>query len=384
MKTTILVAALFTPASKGRWGLPILTWSNPGEGKTSVIEEVCAQADLPCVTLSPGEMGEGAFGVIPVPDGKFIRYPAPEWVEKVADGGVVFIDEMSSTPPALQPPLLGLLFAGRIGGTVLHPRVRRIGAANPPEVAAGGFELAPPVANRCGHIDWAAPTVQERAAYMMRGSTGDREAAKATSSATEREAKVLEAWPNAWATAVGLETAFLAARPHLKNQCPKVGDKSAGRAWPSDRSWEAATRALASSQVHGLSEAERDEFIAAFIGEAVASEFTHFITEADLPNPALLLDGKAKFTHTSARLDRTAAVLASCVSLVTPKDAQRRNERAASLWELINSLVAAKTDLDVLIPAVSSLLDAALVKGPSTATLAKLQPVIELSKAGGR
>jgi MoxR-like ATPase len=90
-------------------------------------------------------MGEGAFGVIPVPDKSgVIKYPPPEWTLAHDEaGGVVFIDEMSSTPPALQPPLLGLLFARRIGGKTLSARTRVIGAANPPEVAAGGFDLAP-------------------------------------------------------------------------------------------------------------------------------------------------------------------------------------------------------------------------------------------------
>lgn len=380
MKTKLIKAALFTPYSKGRWGIPIINWSNPGEGKTSITEEICASyAGLPCITLSPGEMGEGAFGVIPVPDASgVIKYPPPEWTLLVKDGGVVFIDEMSSTPPALQPPLLGLLFARRIGGTVLGPRVRVIGAANPPEVAASGFDLAPPVANRAGHIMWSAPTPDEHADYMTRAETGSRGETEVTADARDEETRVLRAWPEAWAKAVGLETAFLRRRPELKNKCPKAGDPKAGRAWPSDRSWENATRAFASSFVHNLNEAERDEFVAAFIGEGPSREFFAFVQEQDLPEPAAVLDGKEKFDHSPRRLDRTAAVLGACVSLVTPDKAEKRDARAEALWRLLVDLYSDRGVGDILYQPLQSLVKAGLHnrKG-ATAMLAKIQPLLK-------
>lgn len=377
MKTSILHAALFTPYTKGRWGIPIINWSEPGEGKTSVTEELCeSYSDLPCITLSPGEMGEGAFGVIPVPDKSgVIKYPPPEWTVQVEDGGVVFIDEMSSTPPALQPPLLGLLFARRIGGKVLGPRVRVIGAANPPEVAAGGFDLAPPVANRAGHIDWTAPTAEEHTSYMLRGS---RDKAAASKSAVAEETRVLKDWPEAWARAVGLETAFITRRPDLKNKCPKAGDPKAGRAWPSDRSWENATRALASSMVHGLSGSERDEFVSAFIGAGPAAELFEFIEKADLPDPADILDEKITFKHSGARLDRTAAVLNSCVSLIVPQNAAKRDARAEAFWRLILNLMEEKSAMDILVPPTYELVRVGLhAKKGGTDYLSKIQPLLK-------
>ena len=65
MKTSLFRAAIFTPMSRGRWGLPLLAWSKPGEGKSAVLRELCESFGLPLVILSPGEMGEGAFGLHP-------------------------------------------------------------------------------------------------------------------------------------------------------------------------------------------------------------------------------------------------------------------------------------------------------------------------------
>lgn len=362
MKTSIIRAALFTPASNGRWGLPILAWSRPGEAKSAVLRETCQMYGLPCVVLSPGEMGEGAFGVVPIPDKSgVIKYPPPEWTLDVKDGGVVFVDELTCTPPALEPALLGLVLDARIGGTVLHPRVRRIAAANPPEYAANGRDLNPAQANRMGHVDWATPTVAEHSAYMMRGSTGHTGNGHAEFSATAEEERVLSAWgAGAWARAVGLETAFLQARPDLKNKCPKALDPDASRAWPSDRSWENATRALASAQVHGLSEADTDDFVAAFIGQGTYVEWKKWIKDQDLPNAADLLDGKINFQHSAGRLDRTYAILAACTALVTPAQAPSRNDRACAMWGMLVSLMKSGISHDLIITPAQQLIEAKL------------------------
>lgn len=384
MRTNILKAAIFTPLSGGRWGLPILAWGEPGIAKTSVIEELCASFSLPCETLSPSERGEGAFGVVPVPEGKgdtmTLINPRPDWTRKFDEKGrgVVFVDEATSTPPALQAPLMGLILARRIGGFTLPAGVRVLAAANPTDLAAGGFDLSAPVANRLGHLDWHAPTADEHAAYMMRGSTGTGGALTDVKEAEEEEERVLREWPNAWARAVGFETAFITRRPEHKNRCPKAGDPKASRGWPSDRSWEAATRAFASAAVNGLTETERDIFVAAFIGEAVASEWFSYIQEQDLPDPSEVLDGKVGFQHNPARLDRTVALLGACTTLVSPPNAQKRNPRATALWQLLENLTERKADLDILVPSVTALIEADLhaIKEASK-TLAKVNPVLK-------
>ena len=369
-KLNLFKAAIFTPLARGRWGLPLLAWSTPGAAKSDLLREICESFDLPFISLSPGEMGEGAFGVVPVPDKSgVIKYPPPDWTLTVATGGVILIDEISCVPPALQPALLGLVLDARIGGTVLHPRVRRIAAANPPEYAANGYDINAAQANRMGHIDWTAPTVQEHTAYMMRGTTGHGGAAERQFSATAEEERVLTAWDGgAWARAVGLETSFLAARPDLKNKCPKVSDPAASRAWPSDRSWTMATRALASADVHGLSPADTDEFVGAFIGHETYAEWATYIREADLPNTADLLDGRVEFKHSADRLDRTVAVLNACCALVAPAEAPRRDERATALWGLLFKLFTTPgTSQDLVLDACLALVRAKVAHNATSA-----------------
>lgn len=407
MHQNILKASLFTPLNGGRWGLPMLCWGPPGAAKTAFIEEVCARYNLPCETLSPSERGEGAFGVVPVPQtvkvGKesttLLTYPAPEWVHRFLETGrgVVFVDEATSTPPALQAPLMGLIHAHRIGGITLPLGVRVLGAANPPQVAAGGYDLAPPLANRFGHLDWEVPTIDQHAQFMMRGSSGHggvskllqtddgEEPTELAYDAVAEEKRVLAAWPIAYAKAVGLETAFLQRRRGLKNVFPKSNDPKVSRAWPSDRSWEAATRAYASAEVHGLDSTESETFVEAFIGNGAASEWFGWMTSQDLPDPARLLDGKITFKHEAARVDRTFAVLQACAALVCPRQAQRRTERANVLWELLQELAGSKADTDIIVPTATAMIEADLHGSKqSIKVLAVVNPILRAAGYTGR
>jgi len=169
---------------------------------------------------------------------------------------------------------------------------------------------------------------------------------------------VIEAWPEAYAKAVGLSTAFLRRRPELHNAKPADNDPACSGAWPSPRTWEYATRALASAEIHNLSATDRDDFVAAFVGQAAATEFLTWIDAADLPEPADVLDGKVAFSHDPKRIDRTEAVLAACAALVVPKDSAKRNERAGALWKIFETV--AEDAVDVALPSMGQLAAAGL------------------------
>jgi len=305
---------------------------------------------------------------VPVPIKGRLTYPAPDWTERMTDGGVVFVDECGSVPPALQAPLLGLISARRIGSHQLGPRVRVIGAMNSSEISANGHDLSPPLANRFGHLKWGAPSVDQHAAYML----GQSEIT-APQDAVAEENRVMREWPDAWAMAIGLEVAFLQAQPQMKNSKVVAYDPAASKAFASDRTWEYATRALAASEVHGLGLAARDEYVAAFIGQSTYEHFAAFIEAADLPRPADVLDGKVLFKWEPKRLDRSSAIVTACAALIVPEDAKQRRERAAMLWEIIGNA----THYDITVPAAQAMVHAKLHVGmDAMPVLAKLEPVL--------
>lgn len=383
----LMHAALFTPLGRGRWGAPLIFWGQPGVAKTAIIEQVAAEAGLPIQVLSPGEHGEGAFGVVPVPDAGVLTYPAPEWVEKFEKGkrGLVFVDELTTAAPALQAPLLGLLHARRIGGTQLPGGVRVLAAANPVAQAAGGYDLAPALANRLGHVDFAAPTADEWADWLVSVATIDapQNTSGSGMSAVAEEERVLKVWPEAFAKAAGVFAAFVRRRSELHNKMPNDADPNVGRSWASSRSEEMAARMLAAGTVHNLTEIETDTLLASFVGAAFAAEFATFRTAVDLPDPAELLDGKVKFKHNATRLDRTAAVLDSCTALVVNPGCANRAARNEALWVILLAVMDHAADLTA---SSSRLLMRAQLHTTPTAktTLAKINPILTAARAGVR
>lgn len=383
-RTKLIHAALFTPTSNG-WGLPLLFWASPGCGKSAIMEYISKYTGLCLEVLSPGERGEGAFGVTPVPsaDGKLMTYPAPDWTGNMSDGGIVFLDELSTAPPALQPPILGLALSKRIGGTYLGDRVRIIAAANPTEEAAGGWDLAPPLANRFGHLDWVMPDAEEWSDWLL-GSIDETDIEPID--ALAEEARVMAAWDEPWAETRGLIAAFIRARPDLLHKQPGMGHPDSSRAWPSHRTWEMACRAYTSAAVHGMSDRDRDEFVGAFIGMGAMSELVSFAKKNDLPKPLDVLTGKVVFEHSAKRLDRTFAVMSSCSTYVCSKtvaeDPKRQKELAVKLFEIIAEI--ADEAIDLVYPATKMLTDTDLYKVSPAAkkVMRKILPVAQ--KISGR
>lgn len=332
----ILRALLFCISPEGFWGLPTLLWGPPGSGKTSVIAAFLRQLGLPFMRLSPAEQGEGRFGVVPVPgaDG-FLYYPAPaDVVMHFKDGrGGLFIDELNTAPPSIQAPLLGLVQLRTLGSYTMPAGVRVIGAANEVRDAAGGWDLAPALANRFGHFDYSGLDASDWASALLGGFS-----MPATDQVTagDLEAMVAAKWPEAEAVARGLVSGFITRRPDNLHKQPARGGGE--RAWPSRRTVTYATTALASAIVHGLSESDTDTLLSGFVGRGWVSEFRTWTEHADLPAPVDLLDGKVKFVHDERRPDRTLAVLGACAALVVPEKADKRKDRMARFWQLLHSI----------------------------------------------
>jgi hypothetical protein len=345
---SILKVLWFTPGRRGRWGLPACWWAGPGVGKTTQIEHAARAFGLGhCETLSPGERGEGAFGVVPMPsaDGSRLLYPAPDWTAHFAHdkGGVVFVDEINRAAPAIQPPLLGLINELRIGGQYLGSRTRVAAAANPTETAPGVYEMDPAEANRMGHLEWPAPAAEDWGGWALGGCNGEH--VECEFDALAEEERVLKAWPDAFGNVVGRVTAFLRAYPSLLWKQPAEGDPNRGRAWPSPRSWELGLRALAGCLVHKVDAETTDLILAAFIGQAAAAQYSDWLAKQDLPDPIKVLDGQVKFKPDPDRLDRTVAVLSSCAAIVAPAKSSKREARTKRLWEIIYVVLDATPDI---------------------------------------
>lgn len=386
----LLHVAWFTPGLNGRWGLNLLFEGKPGVGKSQTIESACAGSGLPCVTLIASLRDPTDFGGLPIPvvrgEGKgrtLVEYAAPGWAADLAieKRGVIFVDELSQCAPAVQSALMRMVLNGALGDFELPPTIRFISAANATADAAGGWDLAAPLANRFGHLDWEMPDAGEWTEWLVGANGRPGEDEDGAGSPEAEEARVMKLWPKAFAVAKGLVAGFVRSRPELLFKMPERGDQNRSKAWPSPRTWEMACRAIAGSDVHGLDEVHGDALASAFVGAAAFGELATYRKHVDLPDPEDVLDGKVTFKHKPARLDRTMAVLTGCAAFVTSKDVKKQKERSNKLWEILGEVMDDAADITV--PAARALVRAKLMQGDAVKpVLAKIQPI--LAAAGVR
>lgn len=143
-------------------GQPVLLWGNPGEGKSKMIEQVAGQLGRPCEVVVGSVREASDFVGLPVRVGDSVSFAPPRWATRCVErpDTVVFLDELTTAQPSVQAAMLRVVLEREVGDLQLPESVAFVAAANPPEVSAGGDDLAPPLANRFCHLDWEADRAQ--------------------------------------------------------------------------------------------------------------------------------------------------------------------------------------------------------------------------------
>lgn len=410
----ILRALWFSPGTGGRWGLPVIFQGEPGTAKSARIEAATKRCGfygdtiiaslhrpedflgLPFPVSGEEERSQliswmremlpsaeptAAAGALAFRVNTVTGYSPPSWALKaaLAQRAVIFLDEINTAPGAVQAALLRVVLNNVVGELVLPSSIRWVAAMNAAEDAAGGNDLAPPLANRFGHMDWQAPSVDEFVSFLL-GATEDEGASPPLDAAAE-ERRVLSLWPDHYAWATGLVAGFLSTKRDMLHKKPDSGSPQASGAWPSARTWDMAIRALAGARLHGLDEQGQDSMVEAFVGAGAAVELAAYRRSSDLPDSAALMDGKVKWKHNPARIDRSLAVFSSCASLLKQSE-ERRKERAVRLWQAMGTAV--DDAADVCIPAGRVLANLKLAAALKEAqdVMHKLYPVVDAANVG--
>ncbi|TMR12112.1 AAA family ATPase, partial [Nonomuraea turkmeniaca] len=276
--------------------LPVILWGSPGTGKTSAVLALGRRLGLP-VEVVVGSIREPSdFAGLPVVRDGGTWLAPPRWAERLAaaGSGILFLDELTTAPPAVQAAMLRVVLERAVGDLVLPAPVRIVAAANPPEQAADGWDLSAPLANRLIHLDWKVS-----AASVAEGFTGGFPVPDPARWSAPSEAAV--------ARARALVGAFLRVRPELVLAVPD----GPGRAWPSPRTWDLAATALACASARPATtgtqgtpasaagtrmppdpagvERVRAELVVGAVGEAAGFELLSWLRDLDLPDPETLL-----------------------------------------------------------------------------------------------
>ncbi|MFF4916726.1 AAA family ATPase [Streptomyces tendae] len=322
--------------------LPVLLWGEPGIGKTAALTQLATALDLPLTTVIASVHEPSDFSGLPVvgddPAEQGVPMAPPDWAVRLvrAGRGLLFLDELSTAPPAVQAALLRLVLERRIGALRLPPGIRIVAAANPRSSAADGWELSPPLANRFVHLQWTHD--QD---VVVRGLGG-----------TWPRATLPSLDPSGLAAAVRharrAVCEFLTARPALVHRLPS-GETRRGGAWPSPRSWEMTLSLIAFATAAGSSGEVLSLLVRGTVGDGPGLELMASLDRMDLPDPETLLADPAGAVLPE-RGDLRQAVLDGVVAAVRKRPEKSRWDAA---WALLARAMETGAPDVVVVPATT-------------------------------
>ncbi|WP_328478533.1 AAA family ATPase [Actinoplanes sp. NBC_00393] len=322
--------------------LPVLLWGEPGIGKTSALNQLADALGLPLTTVIASVHEPSDFAGLPVvgddPAVQGVPMAPPDWAVRLArtGKGLLFLDELSTAPPAVQAALLRVVLERRVGALRLPPGIRIVAAANPRASAADGWELSAPLANRFVHLQWAYDHD-----VVVRGLGG-----------TWPRATLPQLDPAELPAAVDLARravcGLLSARPALVHKLPNTETRRGGP-WPSPRSWEMTLRLLAFATAAGASRDALSLLVRGTVGDGPGLELLAAMDRLDLPDPEQLLADPASAVLPE-RGDLRQAVLDGVVEAVRKQPERSRWDAAWAL--LVRALDTGAPDL-VVVPATT-------------------------------
>lgn len=121
----------------GRAHVPVLLLSDPGLGKSSLVRGIASHAGVPCETVLGSIREPADVAGLPVVTEAL---DPPAWAKRLAEAGegYLFLDELTTCPPAVQAAMLAVAL-DRTVGTLRPPAgVRVVAGANPADRAADG------------------------------------------------------------------------------------------------------------------------------------------------------------------------------------------------------------------------------------------------------
>lgn len=314
--------------------VPALLWGAPGTGKTSLIRAMAAAAGWPCETVIASIREPSDFAGLPIVDeragdGARVSFAPPAWAVALANAGegVVFFDEVSTAPPAVQAALLRVVLERTVGDLRLPELVSVVAAANPAEQAADGWELSPPLANRFCHLEWP---VDARTVADGFSSGWPTPAPPALTPGWERRVPIMRSWI----------AGFVTVRPMLALAVPQDA-AGAGRAWPSPRTWDMVARLQAAAEECGVEDLATSLLVRGCVGPGPGVEYLTWLAEADLPDPEAVLAHPESFVLPE-RGDRAYAALSSIAAAVASDPYNGRWERG---WRAFGRASASAPDV---------------------------------------
>ena len=298
----------------------------------------------------------------PVTGKKVVTYMAivpPKYVVDCMEGDwFLFLDELTTCPPAVQAAMLGIIAEGRVGDVMLPANVWKGAACNPPGCAANGFDLEPPMANRLVHLPWE---FDAHAWEIGMGNGGHF---------PSPEFEILPPdWEHRLATCCARVAAFHRHMPSLIDASPDPNDPDyrvkASKAYPSPRSWTNAGIGIAALEAIDADPGVRYQAVRGCVGDEGGLQYQKWEEALDLPDPEPMIcaaiearkAGRPVEAKIPARSDKAMCCLAAIIDRAcnhSRHNGKPDGDRWLAAGDILN--VARKTYMEYVVATILPLL----------------------------
>ncbi|HSQ06490.1 MAG TPA: MoxR family ATPase [Chromatiaceae bacterium] len=267
----------FLSAAEGHH-TPVMLWGPPGVGKSQMVAQIAARHGARVIDIRLSQMEPSDLRGIPFRVDGRVEWAIPSLLpdaERHGQAGVLFLDEITSAPPAVSAAAYQLILDRRLGDYQVPPHWAIFAAGNRQGDRGVTYSMPAPLANRFSHFD-----VETH----------------------------LDDWVS-WAYANGIDErviAFLRFRPELLFDFDPAHNPVA---FPSPRSWEFAHRGLRKFEDHPEL---LQGTLQACVGPAAGIELTAFVNSLDqMPDLDAIVAGEA--VQVPREIDLQYAVAAALV-----------------------------------------------------------------------
>ena len=228
---------------------------------------------------------------------------------------VLLIDELTNVGHAQQAAALQLMAEGIEGCWIFA-------AANPPEQAAAGIELTPPMVNRLCVLQWEL----DRDAIR----TGWRQGLVFPSP----DIPLLPSdWMHGAAKWGALLCEFERAFPDLLDAFPR-DVAQASQPFPSPRSWTNVVKLLAAAESVDASERIQSQLVYGCVGQAAGTQFLTWLSRQDLPDPESILANPGAL-RLPKRGDLALAIVSSVLNRIERQNTPDRWEAGRDVLGIV-------------------------------------------------
>lgn len=256
---------------------PVMLWGPPGVGKSQIIAQVGQRHQAPVIDIRLSQMEPSDLRGIPFRSGDLVQWAIPALLPDATRHGargVLFLDEITSAPPAVSAAAYQLILDRRLGEYRVPDGWAIFAAGNRQGDRGVTYAMPAPLANRFSHFEVSVN---------------------------------LDDWAT-WAYASGIDEriiAFLRFKPELLFAFDPARTLAGEMAFPSPRSWEFAHRALQKF-------ADRPDLLtgalAGCVGQAAGVECAAFIDSLSrLPDLDAITSGQEASVPTELDLQYAVA-----------------------------------------------------------------------------